>query len=258
MTHRYKTLTLGAAGFAASVVLWQLAAIGPMSGTALPTVTSTAARLVRMFMAEPFWQATLVTVLVAVVGLIIAAAIGICCGILIGNFEPVRYASLAILEFIKPIPPIVILPLVVLVLGPTTQMTLFLVVLFCMVSIIIQTVAGVHDTDPVMRDTARSYGLGSTEILRRIVLPSALPFIGTAIRVCAPAALIITVVAGLLGGGPGLGRSILLAQNGGDYPQLYALVIVLGGLGLIFQFATGAIERRLLHWHESQREAVHA
>jgi ABC-type nitrate/sulfonate/bicarbonate transport system permease component len=119
-----------------------------------------------------------------------------------------------------------------------------------------QTVAGVHDTDPVARDTARSYGMGHAEIMLRVTLPGAMPFIGTAMRVAAPAALVVAVVAGLLGGGPGLGQSIYQAQAAGDFPVLYALVLVLGLLGLVFQGATRLAERRLLHWHESHREVA--
>ena len=75
-------------------------------------------------------------------------------------------------------------------------------------------------------------------------------------RVAAPAALVVTVVAGLLGGGPGLGQNIYQAQAAGDYAGLYGLVIVLGVLGLLFQGATRLAERRVLHWHESYREVV--
>jgi ABC-type nitrate/sulfonate/bicarbonate transport system permease component len=135
-------------------------------------------------------------------------------------------------------------------------MSLFLVVFGCLLPIVMQTVDGVQGTDPVARDTARSYGMGEGEILARVVLPSAMPYIGTAMRVAAPAALVVTVVAGLLGGGPGLGQNIYQAQAAGDYAGLYGLVIVLGVLGLLFQGATRLAERRVLHWHESYREVV--
>lgn len=252
-----KTLLTSAAGFLVAVAAWQLVATGPMAGGPLPTVTSVAGNLAAVVVTEAFWTSLATTVGIALLGLLTSAVAGIALGILVGSFEPFRYATVAVLEFLKPIPPIVILPLVVLVLGPTGQMSWFLVFLGCLLPIIMQTVDGVHDADPVARDTARSYGLKEPEILLRVVLPSAMPFIGTAIRVAAPGALIITVVAGLLGGGPGLGQSIYQAQAGGDYPTLYALVIVLGVLGMFFQGATSAVERRMLHWHESFREAAH-
>ncbi|MGN6405581.1 ABC transporter permease [Sinomonas sp.] len=257
MRTSFKPLAAGVGGVAVALLLWQAASAARAAGGSLPSVGSVAIDLGGLASSPDFWSALAQTVGIALLGLAASAIGGIVVGILVGSFEPVRYATRAALEFLKPIPPIVILPLVVLILGPTGQMSWFLVFLGCLLPIVMQTVDGVHSTDPVARDTARSYGMKPAEILVRIVLPSAMPYIGTALRVSAPAALIITVVAGLLGGGPGLGQSLYLAQAGGDYPTLYALVIVLGVLGLLFQLGTRVAERRLLHWHESYREVVH-
>jgi len=202
-----------------------------------------------------FWKDATVTAATALAGLAGALVVGVVLGILIGTSPLLRYATSAVLEFLKPIPPIVILPIVVLVLGPTLEMTVALVVLGCAIPILIQTAAGVFDVDPVRTDTARSYGMGQAEILRRVVLPGASPFIATAVRVAAPAALVVTVVAGLLGGGPGLGQSLYRAQASGDSPRMYALIIVLGVLGMAFQAVSRWVEAKALHWHESQREA---
>ncbi|AMM34487.1 nitrate ABC transporter permease [Sinomonas atrocyanea] len=253
-----KSTAVGAAGIAAALLIWQIAAGSGAAGGSLPQLGRVFGELAALGASADFWAAAAATVGIAVLGLAAAGICGVVIGILVGSFEPVRYATRAVLEFLKPIPPIVILPLVVLVLGPTGEMSWFLVFLGCLLPIVMQTVDGVHSTDPVARDTARSFGLGPGEVLARIVLPSALPYIGTAVRVTAPAALIITVVAGLLGGGPGLGQSLYLAQAGGDYATMYALVVILGILGLAFQAATQIAERRLLHWHESYREAVHS
>jgi ABC-type nitrate/sulfonate/bicarbonate transport system permease component len=257
MRTSFKPLAAGVGGVAVALLLWQAASASRAAGGSLPSVGSVAIDLGALVGSPDFWSALAQTVGIALLGLAASGLGGIVVGILVGSFEPVRYATRAALEFLKPIPPIVILPLVVLILGPTGQMSWFLVFLGCLLPIVMQTVDGVHSTDPVARDTARSYGMKPVEILVRVVLPSAMPYIGTAMRVSAPAALIITVVAGLLGGGPGLGQSLYLAQAGGDYPTLYALVIVLGVLGLLFQLGTRVAERRLLHWHESYREVAH-
>lgn len=251
-----KPILGGALGLTLAVLVWQLVAVGPMKNSALPTFTATFAELLQQVSTAGFWTALGVTIVVSVLGLLAAAAVGIVLGILVGRFEALRYASFAVFEFLKPIPPIVILPLLVLVLGPTWEMAWFLVFVGCLWPVIMQTIAGVHDTDPVAYDTARSFGMSQPEILAKVVLPSALPFIGTGIRVAVPAALIITVVAGLLGGGPGLGKSVYLAQAGGQYPTLYALVIVLGVLGLVFLGAARFIESKVLYWHQSFRKVA--
>ena len=99
--------------------------------------------------------------------------------------------------------------------APQLRCRLFLVVFGCLLPIVMQTVDGVQGTDPVARDTARSYGMGEGEILARVVLPSAMPYIGTAMRVAAPAALVVTVVAGLLGGRSGPRPKHLPSPSGG-------------------------------------------
>lgn len=248
---------IGALGVVAAIGLWQFAAMaGPLADSPLPSAVDALSAFFGLLGTPEMWLATWDTVYMALLGLVIATASGVLLGVGIGVSPLAMHATRVPLEFLKPIPPIVILPVVVLVLGPTAGMGVFLVFIGCFVSIVVQASAGVFDTDPVAKATGRSYGLGSAEILGRIVLPSALPYIGTAVRVAAPTALIVAVVAGLLGGGPGLGQSLLLAQITGNQDQLFAYVLILGVLGLIVQGLSQWGERRLLHWHPQYRKQV--
>ncbi|UOR00495.1 ABC transporter permease subunit [Leucobacter allii] len=248
---------VGAGGAVAAIGLWQLAAtVGPVADSPLPTAVDALGAFAALLGTPEMWIATGDTLTMALLGLAISTVAGVLLGIGIGTSPLAMHATRIPLEFLKPIPPIVILPVVVLVLGPTAGMGIVLVVIGCFVSIVVQAAAGVFDTDPVAKATGRSYGLGRTEILGRIVLPSALPYIGTAVRVAAPTSLIVAVVAGLLGGGPGLGQSLLLAQLSGNQTQLFAYVLVLGVLGLAVQGLSQWGERRLLHWHPQYRKQV--
>lgn len=252
-----RQLGYGAVGVVAAIALWQIAAtVGPLADSPLPTATESITVAVQLLATPEMWTATGATLTMALGGLLLAAAAGIAFGIGIGVSPLLMHATRVPLEFLKPIPPIVILPVVVLVLGPTSQMGTFLVFFGCMFTITMQTSSGVFDTDPVAIATSRSYGMGRGEILGRVVLPSALPYIGTAIRVAAPTSLIVAVVAGLLGGGPGLGQSLLLAQLSGNQAQLFAYVLILGALGLVVQWLSQWGERRLLHWHPQYRKAA--
>lgn len=247
----------GAVGAVAAIGLWQVAATaGPLAGSPLPSAGEAISAMFNLFADAAMWQATMETVYMAIIGLVIAAVAGVALGIGIGVSPLAMHATRVPLEFLKPIPPIVILPIVVLVLGPTAGMGIFLVFMGCFVAIVVQSAAGVFDTDPVAKATGRSYGLSDGAVLRNIVLPSALPYIGTAIRVAAPTSLIVAVVAGLLGGGPGLGQSLLLAQIAGNQSELFAYVLILGVLGLLIQGLSQWGERRLLHWHPQYRKQV--
>ena len=246
---------IGAFGVVAALCLWQFAAtIGPLASSPMPTASEAIGALGYLVTTPETWMAMGDTVFMAFVGLVIAAVTGVLLGICIGVSPLVMHATRVPLEFLKPIPPIVILPIVVLVLGPTANMGIVLVFIGCFVSIVVQSSAGVFDTDPVAKATGQSYGLSRRQVLGSIVLPSALPYIGTAIRVAAPTALIVAVVAGLLGGGPGLGQSLLLSQISGNQDQLFAYVLILGILGLLVQGLSQWCERKLLHWHPQYRK----
>ncbi|WP_017793545.1 ABC transporter permease [Leucobacter salsicius] len=248
---------VGLVGAAATLGIWQVAAsVGPLAESPLPTAGEAISSLVTLLGTSEMWQATGDTVVMAMTGLILAAVVGVVVGVGIGVSPLAMHATRVPLEFLKPIPPIVILPIVALVLGPTMNMGIFLVFFGCFVAIAVQTSAGVFDTDPVASATGRSYGMVRGEILMNIVLPSSLPYIGTAIRVAAPTSLIVAVVAGLLGGGPGLGQSLQLAQISGNQNDLFAYVLILGILGLIIQGLSQWGEQRLLHWHPQYRKAA--
>lgn len=248
---------VGAAGVVAALALWEWSATaGPLSGSPLPPATAALAEAARLLGTPATWTALGDTLAMALTGLVLAIVCGVVLGVAIGTSPLAMHATRVPLEFLKPIPPIVILPVVVLVLGPTLGMGVFLVFFGCVIAIAVQASAGVFDTDPVATATGRSYGMGRAEVLRRIVLPSALPYIGTAIRVAAPTSLVVAVVAGLLGGGPGLGQSLLLSQITGNQPQLFAYVLILGVLGLLVQGLSQWGERRLLHWHPQYRKQV--
>lgn len=250
-------IVLGAIGIVAVIVIWELVTRGPLASSPLPTFSDTFVALIGLLGLGEFWGSVWNTIVIAFLGLLFSVTLGVLLGLLIATSPLLRAATRVVIEFLKPIPPIVVLPLIVLVLGPTTNMGIVLVMIGCLIAVLMQTVAGVRETDPVALDSGRSYGLKWPERMGRIVLPSTLPYIGMAIRVCAPVSLLVAVVAGLLGGGPGLGQSILRAQMASDQPRLFALVLVLGVMGLIVQGVTNQIERWVLHWHPAYRPEVH-
>jgi len=89
------------------------------------------------------------------------------------------------------------------------------------------------------------------------VWPSALPYVMTGVRLGAAVALILTITGELVIGGGGVGTQIALAQSGGAVPEMYALVVTTGLIGVAINLLVRAVERRALRWHVSvRREAV--
>ncbi|WP_084037167.1 ABC transporter permease [Haloechinothrix halophila] len=249
-------LVVGAIAVLICLAVWEVGARGPLAGGPFPTVGAIAGGLVGLVGEATFWSSLGETLMTALVGLGLAVLSGVLLGVVLGSVDFVYRSTRLIIEVLKPIPPIVVMPLVLLLLGPTTEMGVFLVFYGCLWPVLIQTVAGVRDADPVLLDTARSFGFGRLQRAVRIVLPGAAAFIVTGVRIAGAAAFVIAVVSELVGGAPGIGRDLFVAQNAGLYAQMYALVFVMGVVGLAFNTGLGAFEKWMLHWHPSVRREV--
>lgn len=217
------------------------------------------ARAIRTLATESeFWTATGQTMRGWVFGLLIAMVIGVLAGVVIGSFPLLREFTSSTIEFLRPIPSVALIPLVVLVFGSRPQSALTLVVYAAVWQVLVQVLYGVADVDPVARDTARSYGFSRLSIARHVVWPTALPYVLTGLRLAAAVALILEITAELVVGVPGLGQLIGVAQSSGAVARTYALVIVVGLIGVVVNLFARALERRLLRWHPSVRREVPA
>ncbi len=231
------------------LLLWQVFTMwGPLAGTSVPTATTTIATFVRLLGDSATYSALGQTLLMAVVGFVIAVLLAIPVGILIGLSRLAFLSSKFTIDFFKVIPPIVIIPITILVFGPTIQMGIFLVAFAIVFALAIQTAYGVRDADVVLLETMRCYRMGIVKQIRYARLPSAAPFIAVGIRIAASAALVVAVVAGLIGGAPGLGRAILLSQSGGLSDVTFALVLLLGLLGIAVSRTVTWIQNRTIFW----------
>jgi ABC-type nitrate/sulfonate/bicarbonate transport system permease component len=200
-----------------------------------------------------FWTALVDTLRTWGLGLVIAVAAGVALGVPVGSVPLLRAATATTVEFLRPIPSVALIPLVIVLYGSTIRSTLVLVVYAAFWQVLVQVLHGVADVDPVAHDTARSYGLGRWARVRYLVWPTALPYVVTGVRLATSVALILAVTGELVVGSPGLGREIDLAQQGGAVPAVYALILVTGLLGVLANVGTRAVERRVLAWHPATR-----
>lgn len=239
------------------LLLWELVVrSGIISKSSIPLMSATAAELFSQLSEGAFWTAVGQTLEGWALGLGIAVVLGIPLGMLIGSSRWTFRALRAPIEFLRPIPSVALIPLAVLIYGTGLESKVFLAAFASFWPLLIQTIYGVQDLDPVATDTAKSFGLGRVARLYRVTLPSAVPYIATGIRISSAVALILAVTAELVIGSPGLGRSINVARSGGNLDVMYALIVATGLLGWVLNIATTRGERRVLHWHPSQRGAV--
>ncbi|MCV2394331.1 ABC transporter permease subunit [Actinotalea sp. M2MS4P-6] len=222
----------------------------------LPPATEIFADLWRLLGEADTWVALRQTVTGWAIGLAIAMAIGVVAGVVIGSVPFLRAFTASTIEFLRPIPSVALIPLVVLLFGTRPLSAITLVVYAATWQVLVQVLYGVADIDPVARDTARSYQFSAWRIARTVIWPSALPYVVTGFRLAAAVALILEITAELVIGVPGLGRSIGIAQSSGAVTETYALVILVGLLGLAVNVAARAVEKRVLHWHPSVRRSL--
>ncbi len=240
----------------AALGLWQLlTATGALNRASFPTMWSTLRALGDQLTTSGFWTTIGQTVEGWALGLALGGTAAVLVGSAIGLSRLASRSTAPVIEFLKAVPSIAILPLAIVVLGTHLQMKLTLVGYAVFFPLVIQVVYGVRALDPTVADTATTLQVRGLRRFLVVVLPSAAPFIATGLRISAATALILEIVAELIGGAPGLGQRILLAENAGPtmFPLMYAFVLVTGILGIVLTGMFTLGERRVLHWHESQR-----
>jgi ABC-type nitrate/sulfonate/bicarbonate transport system permease component len=206
-----------------------------------------------------FWGAFARTVRGWAIGLGLATLLAVPIGILLGSSDYAARAFRVPIEFLRPIPSAVLIPLLFLLpgFGVGLKSEIFLATFGAFWPLLVQTMYGVRDVDPVAADTARSFGMGRLERLYRITLPSAIPYVITGIRISSNVALILAFTAELFGiGTAGLGQKQNFASNALASPLVYAIALTAGILGLAIHLLLVQLERRVLFWHASQRQVA--
>jgi ABC-type nitrate/sulfonate/bicarbonate transport system permease component len=245
------------AGIAAVLLVLEICSrTGVLPRESFPPVSEIYGSLLGLVTDTPFWIEVGRTMRGWAVGLLVAVLLAVPLGMLLGASRRAFEMSRLIIEFLRPVPSVALIPLAVLVFGVGQDMKVFLVAFACFWPILFQSIYGVQDVDPVATDTARSYGLPLLARFTRITLPSAAPYIATGLRISSAIALILALTAELVVGAPGLGRAIVVSQISGSITQMYALILATGLLGWGLNTVFMAVERRLLRWHPSHREVA--
>ncbi|QNE21343.1 ABC transporter permease [Kribbella qitaiheensis] len=243
--------------FIALIVVWQFVVHrGLLSRRAVAPPTAVADALWNMLGTAEFWSTLGSTVRTWVTGLLVSIAIAIPVGLVLGGSDLLYRLFRVAIDFLRTIPPIVLLPLALLVYGATQQTALLVIVFGSVWPLLLQTMYGVHQVDPVAKDVAQAYCLRRHEVVFDLVVPSAAPFIATGIRIAATMSLLLTIGTELLGGVPGIGSKIAIAQTQyATIPTMYAYVVAATALGVVLNLLMMRLERRALSWHAAHRTA---
>lgn len=244
-------------GVATTLGCWEvLTRAHLISPLVLPTMSATFLEFVAQTQHSWFWISLAHTLLGWSVGLIVAMIAALPLGMIIGSSKFAYRATRGVVELLRPIPSVALIPAAILITGIGYETKILLVLYASFWPIFIQTLYGVRDTDPVALDTARSFGMGRVARILRIRVPSSLPYVATGVRISSAIALILAVTEELIVGTPGLGESINVSASSGSLSEMYALIVATGCLGWFLNAIALMLERRLLKWHVSYRPNI--
>ena len=174
--------------------------------------------------------------------------VGIGTGVLIGLFSYIRAGLVPLVAAIFPIPKIALLPLFVIWFGIDEGSKYALIALGTFTPMVVATYGAVDNVDRTLIRMAQSFGLSWLSIVRKIVLPGAMPGILSGLRISLAIAIILLVAAEMLGAEYGIGAYVLQAGSLYDLDRLFAGVVVLSVLGVLVSATISLLERRVLGW----------
>jgi ABC-type nitrate/sulfonate/bicarbonate transport system permease component len=186
-------------------------------------------------------------------GLALAIGVGVVLGILIGSSRTLLAALSVLIEFLRPIPAVAMIPLAIMFFGLGIPMHRFVIAYAALWPILINTLYGVRGSDRMLHDVARASGVTSLGRLVRVALPSALPSIAIGIRVSASIALLVGVTAEFVTGTGGIGSYMQRQELAFKLPELYAAVVLVSVLGYAINVALRILQRRVVFWIGEER-----
>jgi ABC-type nitrate/sulfonate/bicarbonate transport system permease component len=246
-------LTGFAFAFAVAVIIEILARLGWLTSY-VPPPTAMFAALFQGLANGDISSQIGTTLGVYVRGLFLATCLAITIGILMGTYKPVFDSLKIIVEFMRPIPSVAMIPLAILFFGLGATMRIAVITYAAFWPMLISTIYGVRAIDPQALDVARNFQITGTEALIRVTLPSALASIATGFRISATIALVVTVTTELVAGNSGIGFYISQMEQANRLPPMYAAIVLTGILGYVLNTLYFTLEHRVVFWTPAAQE----
>jgi NitT/TauT family transport system permease protein len=215
--------------------------------------TAIAAAFVELLLDGTLIEATLQSLAALSLGFSIALVSGIVTGLLMGRYRTVYIALDPFIIALYNTPSVALIPLIQLWFGLGLEAKVVIVILSAYFPIVLNTYAGVRNTSRGMVDVVRAFGASDRQVMAKVVLPGAVPFIMAGVRLAVGRAVIGVVVAEFFTAVSGLGGLIVVYSNSFATAKLFVPVLTLVALGLVLTSAARAIETRFATWKETER-----
>ncbi len=239
------------------VVAWWLGSAGS-SSLYFPPLSVIAEELATAWLGPRFVSDLLPSLGNFLVGFLIAIVLGSVFGLLLGLNRLARDLTAPIINFLRSLPPPALIPVVLILFGIGSPMSIALIVLGGIWPTLLNTIDGVRSVDTQVREMVHSYRISKWQYITRVVLPNAGPQMFAGFRITLQISIILILVSEMVGATKGLGFYVLQSQQLFQVPQTWAGTIVLGILGYLLTLVFVQVEKRALRWQTSMRKAMGA
>ncbi|MGH7072948.1 MAG: ABC transporter permease [Stellaceae bacterium] len=235
--------------FIAVIGLWQLGCrYGIISSIALPAPSQAFGAFMDLVHTGMLWKNLSVSLYRLIVGWTLGTILGVAIGILVGLFSLARAGVLPVVSALFPIPKIALLPLFVVWFGIGEGSKIATILFGTLFPTVIATYGGLDNVDRNLIRMGQSFGLTWFSIVRKIIIPGAMPAILSGFRISASIAIVLLVAAEMIGARYGIGAYILMAGSLFAIDKLIAGVAILSVIGLVFAWIIGRAEKHFLDW----------
>ena len=253
---RRRALGLRLGSVTAFLGVWALAAgvveVGRLFNPIfLPGPWVVAGKVLRLGAEGELWVHVWATLQRVAVGFSTGAALALTLGLLAGHLRGVRTLVEPVVELLRPIPPLAMLPLFIVWIGIGEGSKVGFITYATFFPMFLTTVHAVGRLDPRLIRAAQSLGARPRQLFLRVILPAALPEILTGIRLGVALSFFVIVISEFIGAEAGLGYLINDGRNFFLVAQMLGAAVVLGLLGYLGNAAVGWLERRLLRWQHA-------
>jgi NitT/TauT family transport system permease protein len=231
------------------VALWQIgASAGVIPTLFLPAPVSIGVALWHLTISGELWKHLSASLARLAIGWVVGTVFGVSMGLAVGLWSALRSPGMAVVAALFPIPKIALVPLFIIWFGIGEGSKIVTLAFGVFFPTVIATAGGVDNVSRSLIRMGQGFGLSTASIVRKIVLPGALPAILSGFRVTTSIAIVLLVAAEMIGAEQGIGAFVLAAGNLYDVDNLLAGIVVLSVMGLVVAWLIGLAERALLAW----------
>jgi NitT/TauT family transport system permease protein len=234
---------------AALLALWETAPrLGLVDRTFLPPFSEVAIAWWQLLLDGQLAEHAQASLGRSLTGFGFAVVIAVPLGLLIGWYKPLADLLGPLLEVFRNTAALALLPVFVLLLGIGETSKISIVLYACTWPILLNTISAVRSVDPTLLRLARSMDLPAPRIFQKVILPASVPTVFTGIRLAGGFAILVLVAAEMVGAKAGLGYLVNASQFNFAIPEMYAGIITISAIGVIFNQLLVALERRFTSW----------